>query len=90
MKKILFFTVLFLTVTLTSFAKTDFETKKFKSANLKSNYFEIIYEIRLLNDGCFHLMAFWENGTVIIYGDDLKAWGSRGIFGCIANFDEFC
>lgn len=84
-------------ITFSAFANSknnikNLETKtqiiKIESKKNNPNYFEVIYEVVLMSDGCFHLLSYWEDGTIIVNGPNTYA--GRTVFGCIENFDEFC
>ncbi len=82
MKKLLFICLLLLAVTETTKANSSSLNSKNSFTNQDFSYTFLYYEIRLLNDGCFHLVSVYDGFYII---NDFKTWAGKTVFGCITE-----
>lgn len=82
MKKLLLICLLLLFITKTTKANTLNLNSTTEFTNQDFSYVFLYYEIRLLKDGCFHLVTVYDGFYII---NDFKTWAGKTVFGCIAE-----
>jgi hypothetical protein len=82
MKKLLFICLLLIATTMTAKANPSNLNFKKTFTSHDFNYIFLYYEIRLLNDGCFHLVSVYDGFYVI---NDFKTWAGKTVFGCLTE-----
>jgi hypothetical protein len=85
MKKLVLICLLLTSIQFSSNAKT------IKTTNSSLNYVAnegspifLYYEIRLLLDGCFHLVSVYDTYYII---NDFRTWAGKTVFGCLTDND---